>query len=173
MFAFDSGWWVMTGSNRRPTPCKGAALPTELITPPKTEIQFKASFNALPGRNLGTLAALILIAAPVRGLRPVRAARLPTAKVPKPTSETESPFLQGGLHGADGGLQRAGRSGLGNISIRWRCAQSVQSCSQRYLSSGVVSNLIVSSGILQDERAIDQRSRRDELVHSWRRKRGF
>ncbi len=25
-------WWVMTGSNCRPSPCKGDALPTELIT---------------------------------------------------------------------------------------------------------------------------------------------
>ena len=70
----------MTGSNRRPTPCKGAALPTELITPfeaPQIRLdQFSASFNALPGRNLGTLAALILIASPVRGLRPTRAARV-------------------------------------------------------------------------------------------------
>lgn len=30
--ACETVWWVMTGSNRRPTPCKGAALPTELIT---------------------------------------------------------------------------------------------------------------------------------------------
>ena len=36
-------WWVMTGSNRRPTPCKGAALPTELITPPETN---DAYFNS-------------------------------------------------------------------------------------------------------------------------------
>ena len=42
---------------------------------------------------MGTFAALILIASPVRGLRPVRAARLPTAKVPKPTKETDPPFL--------------------------------------------------------------------------------
>src|ERR1700710_1253262 len=55
--------------------------------------QFSASLSALPGRNLGILAALILIASPVRGFRPVRAARLPTAKVPKPTSDTEPPFL--------------------------------------------------------------------------------
>src|SRR5690606_31006087 len=27
-----NAWWVLTGSNRRPTPCKGAALPTELST---------------------------------------------------------------------------------------------------------------------------------------------
>lgn len=25
-------WWVLRGSNPRPTPCKGAALPTELST---------------------------------------------------------------------------------------------------------------------------------------------
>ena len=27
-----SGWWVMRGSNSRHLPCKGSALPTELIT---------------------------------------------------------------------------------------------------------------------------------------------
>ena len=26
-------WWVLTGSNRRPSPCKGDALPAELSTP--------------------------------------------------------------------------------------------------------------------------------------------
>src|SRR6218665_3046873 len=36
-------WWVLTVSNRRPTPCKGAALPTELRTQPKTLYQFSAS----------------------------------------------------------------------------------------------------------------------------------
>jgi hypothetical protein len=86
-------WWVLTVSNRRPTPCKGAALPTELSTPSNI-YQFKASFRPLPGRNFGTLAFLILIAAPVRGLRPVRAARFPTAKVPKPTKETVPPFFR-------------------------------------------------------------------------------
>ncbi len=28
-----SDWWVMTGSNRRPSACKADALPAELITP--------------------------------------------------------------------------------------------------------------------------------------------
>src|SRR5690242_6891669 len=28
-----SNWWVLTGSNRRHSPCKGDALPTELSTP--------------------------------------------------------------------------------------------------------------------------------------------
>ena len=38
--------------------------------------------------------ALILMVAPVRGLRPVRAARLVTAKVPKPTIDTLPPFFK-------------------------------------------------------------------------------
>src|SRR6186713_1210229 len=85
-------WWVLRGSNPRPTPCKGAALPTELSTRMHV-IQLTASLSALPGRNLGTLAALILMVAPVRGLRPERAARLLTLKVPKPTSDTLLFFL--------------------------------------------------------------------------------
>ena len=28
----SQGWWVMTGSNRRPSACKADALPAELIT---------------------------------------------------------------------------------------------------------------------------------------------
>ena len=39
---------------------------------------YKASFNALPARNLGVLAALICNGSPVLGLRPARAARSPT-----------------------------------------------------------------------------------------------
>ena len=39
--------------------------------------QFTASLSALPGLNLGTFCALILSGMPVRGLRPVRAERLP------------------------------------------------------------------------------------------------
>src|SRR5574344_1549212 len=53
-----------------------------------------ASFSAFPGRNLGTLAALILMVSPVRGLRPVRSARFPTENVPKPTRDTVPPFFK-------------------------------------------------------------------------------
>src|SRR5690606_39080955 len=105
-----------TGSNRRPTPCKGAALPAELSThiwghlhwnnceehnysdlffsmQVATINQLTASFNALPGRNFGTRASLMSMASPVRGLRPTRAARSETENVPKPTSVTASSFL--------------------------------------------------------------------------------
>ena len=30
---YHSGWWVLRGSNPRPSPCKGDALPAELSTP--------------------------------------------------------------------------------------------------------------------------------------------
>lgn len=82
-------WWVLTGSNRRHSPCKGDALPTELSTPRKSRTRCTAlhekkgryctaSFKPLPALNLGVLAAGILMGPPVRGLRPVRAARSPT-----------------------------------------------------------------------------------------------
>ena len=80
-------WWVLTGSNRRHSPCKGDALPTELSTPDPAAtpsiVRMKAryssaSFSAFPARNLGTFAPWMRIAAPVRGLRPARGMRLPT-----------------------------------------------------------------------------------------------
>ena len=54
-------------------------------------LPFTASLRTLPAVNPGRRAAAILISSPVRGLRPVRAARLFTLKVPKPTKVTVSP----------------------------------------------------------------------------------
>ena len=42
----------MTGSNRRPTPCKGAALPTELITPPENKKLIQRIFQCFTGTEL-------------------------------------------------------------------------------------------------------------------------
>src|SRR4029434_737091 len=50
--------------------------------------------SSLPGRNRATRRALIWIVSPVCGLRPTRAFRLETEKVPNPTSATLSPFLR-------------------------------------------------------------------------------
>src|SRR5882672_7039780 len=47
--------------------------------------------NSLPALNFATFLALILITAPVCGLRPLRAALLETEKVPKPTKVTLPP----------------------------------------------------------------------------------
>ena len=51
------------------------------------------SLKPCPARNRGTLVAFTLTGAPLRGLRAVRALRSCRSKVPKPTSETRSPFL--------------------------------------------------------------------------------
>ena len=52
---------------------------------------FTASLSALPGLNAGTLLAAISISSPVCGLRPLRAARSRTSKLPKPINCTFSP----------------------------------------------------------------------------------
>ena len=49
---------------------------------------FTTSLNFLPAVNTGAVLAAILIAAPVCGLRPVRAALFLASKVPKPTKVT-------------------------------------------------------------------------------------
>src|SRR6266508_1956834 len=51
------------------------------------------SLKPCPARNRGTLVALTLTGAPLRGLRAVRALRSCRSKVPKPTSATRSPFF--------------------------------------------------------------------------------
>ena len=48
--------------------------------------------NSAPGRNLGSLVALIFTASPVRGLRPMRALRALDSKTPKPLTATLLPL---------------------------------------------------------------------------------
>ena len=56
-----------------------------------------ASFNPLPAENTGTFLALILIAFPVRGLRPVLAFLFFTEKLPNPMRLTFSPLASAPL----------------------------------------------------------------------------
>src|SRR6266540_545404 len=53
-----------------------------------------ASFKSFAARNATFLLALILIASPVAGLRPMRAARFLTCKIPSPAIRMRSPFLR-------------------------------------------------------------------------------
>ena len=48
--------------------------------------------NSAPGRNFGSLVALIFTASPVRGLRPIRALRAVDSNTPKPATATLLPF---------------------------------------------------------------------------------
>src|SRR5690606_36468915 len=54
---------------------------------------FRASLSSLPALRRTFLLALIVIVAPVAGLRPLRAARLLTEKLPNPGTWMRSPFL--------------------------------------------------------------------------------
>src|SRR3990167_156553 len=58
----------------------------------KSIYQLTASFRALPALKVGRFDAEITISSLVRGLRPERDGRCLTANVPKPTSDTGSPF---------------------------------------------------------------------------------
>src|SRR5690606_17237328 len=55
---------------------------------------FTAALSVAPAEKRGVLEAAILIASPVAGLRPLRAARFATEKVPKPVMPTVSPFFK-------------------------------------------------------------------------------
>src|SRR6516164_3052839 len=52
-----------------------------------------ASFNSLDARKATFLLAPILIASPVAGLRPMRAARFLTCNMPSPAIRIRSPFF--------------------------------------------------------------------------------
>src|SRR5439155_6890301 len=69
------------------------AAPRTSHLAPRTSNYFTACFSALPALNRGTRRFGTLIVAPVCGLRALRALRFDVLKVPKPTNETESPFL--------------------------------------------------------------------------------
>ena len=53
-----------------------------------------ASLSSLAARKATFLLALIWIASPVAGLRPMRAARLRTCRIPRPTMRIRSPFFR-------------------------------------------------------------------------------
>src|SRR5260370_28319336 len=54
-----------------------------------------ASLRSLDARNATFLLALILIGSPVAGLRPIRAARWRTCRMPSPTRRRRLPFFRG------------------------------------------------------------------------------
>src|ERR1700722_10640965 len=55
---------------------------------------YTAPFSSLAGRNATFLLALILMASPVAGFRPIRAARFRTWRMPSPVRRILAPFLR-------------------------------------------------------------------------------
>src|SRR5215217_1347261 len=76
----------------RPVNCNKKARNTECLLLFNDGKQvYNLADSSLPALNLATFLALILITAPVWGLRPLRAALFETEKVPKPTKVTLPP----------------------------------------------------------------------------------
>ena len=64
---------------------QAALLPLPVLT---------ASLSGEPALNFGALGVLIWVVSPIFGLRPERAARWATEKLPKPVSRTSSPRIK-------------------------------------------------------------------------------
>src|SRR3974390_2940749 len=69
-------------------------VPAGLLAPSCDGAQ-TAIFKPLVARNATFLLAFIWIGSPVAGLRPMRAARLRTCRMPRPAIFTRSPFFTG------------------------------------------------------------------------------
>src|SRR5271166_5299533 len=68
-----------------------ALLFSEKRVAPRAQI---ASLSSFAGRNATFLLALIWICSPVAGLRPIRAARERTCRIPRPAMRTRSPIFR-------------------------------------------------------------------------------
>src|SRR5574337_1179052 len=97
------GWWVLTVSNRRPTPCKGAALPTELSTPPGRK-SVQGILQCLAGTELGHLGGLDFNRSAGARIAPAARGALADGEGAETHQRHRAAFFQRRLDGADGGL---------------------------------------------------------------------
>lgn len=104
--ACDEGeceWWSRAGSNRRPLRCERSALPKLSYGPTGENAPalrrgaldgYMLPLSVVEGLNRTVLDDLTLIASPVAGLRPLRAARVALVNVPRPLMRTFRPFFK-------------------------------------------------------------------------------
>src|SRR6218665_950888 len=90
--AFTTGLAAFTGLAAALTALAGLAAGA-LAALRAAALASTAALKVAPGVNLGSLAAAILILAPVLGFTPLRAARACSLKEPKPGMVRVSPFL--------------------------------------------------------------------------------
>src|SRR5436305_14731127 len=96
-----SCWWVLTGSNRRPTPCKGAALPAELSTPPGNRPSVQRILERLAGTELGYLGSLDFNLRAGPGIAAAAGRPFADRESAETHERNRAAFLQRGLHRAD------------------------------------------------------------------------
>src|SRR5947208_866120 len=84
---------VLASAKKAHMAVPGTAMPSDLEMVPRASAQ-TASLRSLDARNATFLLALILIGSPVAGLRPMRAARWRTCRMPSPTIRRRLPFFR-------------------------------------------------------------------------------
>src|SRR5690606_13445870 len=140
LFALQTVWWVLTGSNRRPTPCKGAALPAELSTRSGTTRFWCATkkriiscvahrckcdaslihrvFQCLARAELGYTCLLDCAGLAGTGVATCTRCALGDRKRTEPNEGDTALLFESRGHRADEGFQRTSRVGLGKVSLR-------------------------------------------------------
>src|SRR5882762_7381180 len=123
-------WWVLRGSNSRPTPCKGAALPTELST--RDSFACAIACSALSPAESALVYCILegLASAELRdlrgldldrcaGLRFATRARRAVADGERSESDQRDTavLLERGLDAADERLQGTARSSLRDVGL--------------------------------------------------------
>src|SRR5581483_2450360 len=110
-------WWVLTGSNRRHSPCKGDALPAELSTPsqPREGQSVYCIFQCLASAELGHAGRLDLDGVPGAGIAAGARGALADVEGSEPHQRHHAAALHRGLDRGDGRLQRAPRRGLRDV----------------------------------------------------------
>ena len=107
----------MTGSNRRPTPCKGAALPTELITPPETKNSIQGIFQCFARTELWNLGSLDFNRIACSWISACARCTFTDRKCTKTYQGHRPAFFQRSFYCANGGLQSARSGSFGNIGM--------------------------------------------------------
>ena len=106
----------MTGSNRRPTPCKGAALPTELITQLQT-LSVQRFLQCLAWAELWNFCSLDFYRCACARVAAQARCSLAYSERAKANQRYRPAFFQCRLDGTDSRFQRAGGRRFGDVCV--------------------------------------------------------
>ena len=108
---------MLTGSNRRPTPCKGAALPTELRTQPKPFASVQRIFQCLAWTKLWNLGSLYFNRYAGTWITPGARCTFAYRERTESNQRNRATFLQRRLDGTDRRVQRTRSGCLGDVGM--------------------------------------------------------
>ena len=119
-------WWVLTGSNRRHSPCKGDALPAELSTP---DASVYCVLQALASTELGHFGSLYLDGGSGARIAPSARSAFTYVESTKTHQGHHVAFLQSLLHCINSRVESTSSGRPWKCLLSRRSHQSVQICS--------------------------------------------